>query len=56
MASSTMTGTLDMTRTTATSSGRCFCTNEVRTPAAKLMTVSSGVTCPRICASSVSVS
>ena len=42
IASSTMTGTFDITRTTGTPSGRCFSTNEVRTPAAKLITVSSG--------------
>ena len=34
IASSTITGTLDITRTTGTPSGRCFSTNEVLIPAA----------------------
>src|SRR4029450_1993556 len=51
MASSTNTATFDMTRTTGTVEARCFSTNEVRTPAAKLTTRCSDVTwsatCPR---------
>ena len=56
MASSTMTGTFDITRTTGTSSARCFCTNDVRMPAAKLTTRSSDVTSARICDRSTSMS
>src|SRR5712691_1406661 len=56
IASSTITGTFDITRTTGTSSGRCFSTKDVRTPAAKVITRSPGVTCSRICDSRVSMS
>ena len=49
IASSTMTGTLDMTRTTGAPLGRRFSTKEVLMPAAKVITVSSLVTCSLIC-------
>jgi hypothetical protein len=56
IASSTITGTFDITRTTGTSSGRCFSTNEVLIPAAKLTTRCSRDTWGRIWSTSTSVS